>query len=60
MLYEVITNMEKLSPVYCCSRMFIRMFGGVPIRVQSPPSREPKARGISSRDGLTLARWAIS
>lgn len=27
------------------------MFGGVPIRVSIPPSREPNARGIKSREG---------
>ncbi len=50
------SNMEKGWPVRSSRTRETMMFGDVPISVMSPPSREPNASGIISRDGDALMR----
>ena len=55
------SNMRNGSPVICSRICDTMMLGDVPIRVMSPPSSEPKASGISTRDGgfsVLRATWS--
>ncbi len=54
------SNSVKGTSPPCASAPAMSRFGGVPISVVSPPSREPNASGISSRDGGTSVRRAMS
>ena len=44
------SNMRNGSPVICSRICDTTMLGEVPIRVIRPPSREPNASGMSTRD----------
>jgi hypothetical protein len=55
------SNMRNGSPVICSRMRETMMLGEVPISVMSPPSSEPNARGISTRDGgfpVRRATWS--
>jgi hypothetical protein len=53
------SNIPKGSPVISPRMRDTMMLGEVPTRVTIPPSREPKAMGIRSREGEVPVRRAI-